>query len=178
VSSHLSRFHARGQRNAIHVCNTTAEPINLLAVDIKFLPAQLHLGHGIARVQLLGLRCASVKSPKNARVPLPLLLQLLIAMALLVLQAISTIHMISKFPSTPLHTLPSPPSPPLPPHPSPSHLPRLHPAAEREFKTVNSQPLHCSLMAFYIAQLRFNFECVSVSGAETCQTERGVDRTR
>ena len=42
-------------------------------------------------MQLLGLRCALVKSPINARVPLPLLLQLLIAMALLLLQAISTI---------------------------------------------------------------------------------------
>jgi hypothetical protein len=42
-------------------------------------------------MQLLGLRCASEKSPKNARVSPPLLLQLLIAMALLVLQAMSTI---------------------------------------------------------------------------------------
>jgi hypothetical protein len=37
---------------------------------------QLHLGYEIARMQLLGLPCASEKSPKNARVPLPLLLQL------------------------------------------------------------------------------------------------------
>ena len=37
---------------------------------------QLHFGYEIARMQLLGLPCASEKSPKNARVPLPLLLQL------------------------------------------------------------------------------------------------------
>ena len=75
-SAHLSRFHARGQRNAIRVCNITAARKNLFAVDVKFLPAQLHLGHEIARMQLLGLRCASEKSPKNARVPLQQLLQL------------------------------------------------------------------------------------------------------
>ena len=46
-------------------------------------------------MQLLGLPCASEKSPKNARLLLPLLLQLMIAMALLVLQAISTILQLS-----------------------------------------------------------------------------------
>ena len=75
-SVHLSRFHERGQRNAIIVCNTTAARKNLHAVDVKSLPAQLHLSHEIARMQLLGLPYASEKSPKNARVPLPLLLQL------------------------------------------------------------------------------------------------------
>ena len=60
-------------------------------------------------MQLLGLPGASEKSPKNARVPLPLLLQLLIAMALLVLQAMSMIlqlSLISKFPPIPPITTP------------------------------------------------------------------------
>ena len=58
-------------------------------------------------MQLLGLPCASVKSPKNVRLPLPLILQLLIAMTLLLSQMMSMILqlMMSKFP----HINPPPP---------------------------------------------------------------------
>ena len=67
-------------------------------------------------MQLLGLPCASVKSPKNVRLPLPLILQLLIAMTLLLSQMMSMILqlMMSKFPHI------NPPPPCLPPYSSSS----------------------------------------------------------
>ena len=93
-------------------------------------------------MQLLGLPCASEKSTKNARVPLPLLLQLLIAMALLVLQAMSTILqlMLSKFPYIPPNTPLSPPSPPSLPTPRHTsngvHRPRSTSSPPHNWKTV------------------------------------------
>ncbi len=45
-SADFARFHARRKRNAIRICDSTAFRIDLLAVDVEFLAAQLHLRHG------------------------------------------------------------------------------------------------------------------------------------
>ncbi len=42
----FARFHARRKRNAIRIRNSTESRIDLLAVDVEFLAAQLHLRHG------------------------------------------------------------------------------------------------------------------------------------
>jgi hypothetical protein len=93
-------------------------------------------------MQLLGLRCASEKSPKNARVP-PLLLQPVIAMASVFLQAISTILqlMISKFPSI---SLSPPPLTPLSLSSAftPHHLPKVG-VVQGCRKSVKDEPNFC-----------------------------------
>ncbi len=45
-SADLARFHARRKRNAISNRNSTVTRIDLLAIDVEFLAAQLHLRYG------------------------------------------------------------------------------------------------------------------------------------